>query len=116
MLHTLVVSTRRFVWLCILFCLVVNPVFAQESDDWGDEGSEEDSVGFAETSIVDTSPALPNALSLRGYFKYRLGLWVERPAAQMPSTSRMSTDVQLRYSKKDFRTVAGVRFDHDSVY
>lgn len=116
MLFTPVVSARRLIGFLVFLCLSVSPAFAHESDDWGEEGSEEDSVGFAETSIIDTSPALPSALSLKGYFKYRFGLWVERAAAHMPSTSRMSTDLQLRYSKGEFRTVAGVRLDHDSVY
>ncbi len=91
-------------------------VLAQENDAWGDEESADDGLGFAEANLVDATPLQPNALSLKGYFKYRFGLWVQRPASKMSSTSRLSTDVQLRYKKKAFRAVAGARLDHDSVY
>ena len=34
----------------------------------------------------------------------------------MPSTSRVSTDVEARYKRNEFRAVFGVRLDHDAVH
>lgn len=107
---------RRANLLFILLLMSSNSAFAQVSDGWSDDETEADDVGFAPASTVAPRQHHIGALSVKGYFKYRFGLWVQRPAFEMPSTSRLSSDLQLRYKKDDFRMIVGGRVDHDSVY
>jgi hypothetical protein len=109
------VQMRASLWL-IFNLLVSSGVFAQESDDWGDDASEADDVGFALSRPVAAPSYQMGNLSIKGYFKYRFGLWVQRSSVEMPSTSRVSTDLQLRYKNDGLRMVVGGRLDHDSVY
>lgn len=107
---------RLCCWVFLFLCFTHFTALSQESDDWDEEDNEEDTIGFAETERVSVVKPAKRRLSLKGYLKYRFGLWLERPQTEMPSTSRVSTDVEARYKRNAFRAVFGVRLDHDAVY
>ena len=107
----------RLCWafLFLFLCFTHSTALSQESDDWDAEDNEEDTIGFAETEKISVAKPAKRRFSLKGYLKYRFGLWLERPQTEMPSTSRVSTDVEARYKRNEFRAVF-VRLDHDAVY
>lgn len=100
----------------LVLCIIHLSALGKESGDWDDDDNDEDTIGFAETQEISVASRSQRRLTLKGYLKYRFGLWLERPQSEMPSTSRVSTDVEARYKHNAFRAVLGVRLDHDAVY
>lgn len=99
-------------WFAICsFCFISAPALAD--DDWGDD---DDESGFEEVAAPIETATLRGPFRLKGSLKYRLGAWVERLGTETLSTSKLSSDLQLRGKRGDYRAVLGLRLDLDPVY
>ena len=104
---------RCYGLICLCLCLSASSAVAEE-DDWGDD--DDDDAGFEEVQAPTEAATLSGPIRLKGTLKYRLGLWLERPQSELLSTSKLSTDLELRGRRGPVRAVVGARLDLDPVY
>ena len=105
-------SRCRHAVMILCWVLLSFPALAQV-DDWGDD---DDDAGFEEVEAPKNAPVPIGPIRLKGILKYRLGLWLERSRAERVSTSKWSTDLELKGKRGSVRAVFGARLDLDPVY
>ncbi len=97
-----------------LVCFALTASAQNNDSDWGDG---EDEIGFADTPDIELdSPRTLSAAQVKGFFRSRVGVWLNRLDSDPISTLRQSLDLDATYKGAWWRVVVGGHLEYDAAY